>query len=440
MMQLRIGPGSRLQGELQVPGDKSLSHRALMLGALAEGTSHISGFLHGRDCHATAEIMQAMGVTVTFPSPTAVTIQGVGLHGLQEPYGVLNCDNSGTTMRLLSGILAGQPFTSVVTGTRQLCSRPMGRIVTPLRAMGAHIHGRMQDQYAPLTFVPAPQNLAGITYELPVASAQVKSCILLASLFARGVTTVVEPGPTRDHTECMLRSMGVDVEQTTGTIRLLAPSRLQPLAMRIPGDISSAAFIVLAACLVPDSRIVLPNLGCNPTRTGFLDALQTMGATLRWRNRRVAGGEPVGDLHVVSSALTATEFSGDLVVRMIDELPLLALACTQATGTSVIRDAQELRVKESDRIDDTVHQLRRLGANVEGTPDGFVIHGPTPLRGAAVHSEGDHRLAMMLAVAGLVASADVIVHDAQVTADSFPDFASSLRQLGANIREAEPDA
>ncbi len=440
MTRLRIGADSCLRGTMQVPGDKSISHRALMLGGLATGASHISGFLDGRDCHATAGIMQAMGVAIDFRSPVEVAIQGVGLQGLQEPRGVLNCDNSGTTMRLLAGILAGQPFTSVMTGTRQLCGRPMGRIVKPLQEMGAHIHGRAHGQYAPLTFVPAIQGLAGIAYTLPVASAQVKSCILLAGLFARGVTAVTEPGPTRNHTECMLRGMGVQVEEEAGVIRLEAPAVLQPLVMQIPGDISSAAFIILAACLVSDSRVVLPNLGCNPTRTGFLDALQLMGASLQWANVREAGGEPVGDLTVESSDLTAVDFGGDLIVRMIDELPLLALACTQAHGTSTIRDAQELRVKESDRIDDTVQQLRRLGANLAGTPDGFVIHGPTPLQGAEVHSQGDHRLAMMLAVAGLLARNDVTVHEAQVTGDSFPGFAQGLQQLGASVAEVDPDA
>ncbi len=440
MTQLRLGASSRLRGEIQVPGDKSISHRALMLGALAEGNSHITGFLNGRDCHATADILQEMGVQIDFLSPTEATVQGVGLHGLQEPHGVLNCDNSGTTMRLMSGILAGQRFTSVLTGTRQLCGRPMGRIVTPLQEMGAHIHGRASGKFAPLTFVPPAHGLTGAEYELPVASAQVKSCLLLAGLFAQGATVVVEPGPTRNHTERILRGMGTDIEAEPGGIHLQVPDSLKPLSMHIPGDISSASFVVLAACLIPDSRVVLPNLGCNETRTGFLEALQAMGASIQWTNRREEGGEPVGDLIAEASELVATEFGGDIIVRMIDELPLLALACTQAHGTSVIRDAQELRVKESDRIDDTVNQLRRLGASLEGTPDGFVICGPTPLQGAEVHSQGDHRLAMMLAVAGLLTQSDVIVHEAQVTADSFPDFAFSLRQLGASILEQNPDA
>lgn len=437
MTQLRIGPCTRLQGEAQVPGDKSISHRAVLLGALAEGTSHIGGFLDGRDCQATVSIMRALGVPVEFASPTEVQIHGVGLHGLQAPDTVLDCRNSGTTMRLLAGILAGQPFTSVATGTRQLCHRPMARIVKPLQAMGAHIHGRDRNRFAPLTFVPAAGGLAGIAYDMPVASAQVKSCLLLAGLFARHDTIVTEPGPTRNHTECMLRAMGMEVETDGPRIRCAAPDRLAPLAMQVPADPSSAAFLMVAACLVPDSRVVLRNVGCNVTRTGLLDALRAMNASIALHRTREEGGEAVSDLEICAGPLQAREFGGEMIVRMIDELPLLVLACTQAEGTSVIRDAQELRVKESDRIEDTVAQLRRLGADVDGTPDGFVIRGPRPLQGTTVHGQGDHRLAMMLSVAGLLTSSDMVVQDAQVTADSFPGFAETLASLGATVVEED---
>lgn len=314
----------------------------------------------------------------------------------------------------------------------------MARIIEPLQRMGARVHGRGGNRFAPLTFVPATDGLRGSVYALPVASAQVKSCLLLASLFSAGETVVTEPGPTRDHTERMLRAMGGLLEATDGRgIVSRAPERLQPLAMRVPGDASSAAFLVVAAALTPDSRVRLENVGCNETRTGLLDALHAMGASIARLQPTAEGGEDAADLVIQHRPLQAGEFGGELVVRMIDEVPLLVLACTQAEGTSVIRDAQELRVKESDRIADTVAQLRRLGADVEGAPDGFVVRGPTPLQGGAVHSRGDHRLAMMLSVAGLLTDADTVVQEAQVTDDSFPGFARTLTQLGADVVEEE---
>lgn len=436
--RLRIGPGAPLRGPARIPGDKSISHRAVLLGSLADGRSRIVGFLDGRDCRATVDVMRALGARIDLAVPGEMHIRGAGLRGLQEPRAVLDCRNSGTTMRLLAGLLAGQAFTSVATGTRQLCGRPMARIIEPLQRMGAHVHGRGGDRFAPLTFVPATDGLRGCVYALPVASAQVKSCLLLASLFSTGETVVTEPGPTRNHTERMLRAMGGLIEETDGRrIVSRAPARLQPLAMRVPGDASSAAFLVVAATLTPDSRVRLENVGCNETRTGLLDALQVMGASIARLQPTTEGGEDAADLVIQHSPLRAGEFGGDLVVRMIDEVPLLVLACTQAEGTSVIRDAQELRVKESDRIADTVAQLRRLGADVEGTPDGFVVRGPTPLQGGTVDSRGDHRLAMMLSVAGLLTDADTVVQDAQVTDDSFPGFAQTLAQLGADAVEEE---
>ncbi len=448
MMHLRLGPTPSLRGTTRVPGDKSISHRSVLLGALAEGSSHIRGFLDGKDCQATIRVMTELGVSIEFDGPQAIRVHGVGLQGLQEPQQVLDCQNSGTTMRLLAGIMAGQPFHSILAGTRQLCGRPMGRVLTPLQAMGAHIHGRSQDQYAPLAFVPAADGLHGIAYALPVASAQVKSCILLAGLFAQGETAVTEPGPTRDHTERMLQAMGLEVQRENmpsvgdrerprgySRICLQAPAHLEPVDMQVPGDPSSAAFLLVAGTLVPDSCLRLLNVGCNRTRTGLMDALTAMGASITPRNPRMEGGERVADLEVAHVPLKAADFGGTDIVRMIDELPLLALACTQAEGTSTIRDARELRYKESDRIDDTVRQLQRLGAHIEGRPDGFLIHGPTPLQAAAVHSQSDHRLAMMLAVAGLLTAQDTIVHESEVTADSFPGFAAVLQELGASIQE-----
>ena len=450
MKHLTLGSTRSLRGTTRVPGDKSISHRSVLLGALAEGTSHVRGFLEGKDCQATIGVMTELGVRIEFEASQAIRIHGVGLQGLQEPHQVLDCQNSGTTMRLLAGILAGQEFHSILTGTRQLCSRPMGRVLAPLQAMGAHIHGRSQDKYAPLAFVPASRGLQGISYALPIASAQVKSCILLAGLFAKGETAVTEPGPTRDHTERMLQAMGLELQRERMTqaqglelpsaysrICLQAPDGLRPVDMQVPGDPSSAAFLLVAGALVPDSQLVLSNVGCNETRTGLMDALTVMGASITQRNSRMEAGELVAELEVMQVPLQAADFGGDDIVRMIDELPLLALVCTQAEGTSTIRDAQELRYKESDRIDDTVRQLRLFGANIEGRPDGFVIHGPTPLQAASVHSQGDHRLAMMLAVAGLLTAKDTMVHESQVTADSFPGFADVLQGLGASIQEVE---
>ena len=313
----------------------------------------------------------------------------------------------------------------------------MGRVLTPLQAMGAHIHGRSQDRLAPLTFVPAFGGLQGINYSMPVASAQVKSSILLAGLFAEGETVVVEPGPTRDHTERMLQAMGMELLIDESSVHLVAPTALRPVDLHVPGDPSSASFLLVAGTLVPDSRLILENVGCNETRTGLVDALCEMGASIQQRNWKMEAGEPVSDLVVETASLMAGEFGGSDIVRMIDELPLLALACTQAEGTSTIRDAQELRVKESDRIADTVNQLELLGADVEGRPDGFVINGPTPLHGAEVHSKGDHRLAMMLAVAGTLTVEDTTVHESQVTADSFPGFLEVLQELGGSAREEE---
>lgn len=437
MKQMILGPTVSLSGKTNVPGDKSISHRGVLLGALADGTSNIKGFLDGKDCQATVEIMAELGVQMEFRSPQELTIHGVGLHGLEEPNQVLNCQNSGTTMRLLAGILAGQEFQSITTGTRQLCSRPMGRVLLPLRDMGAHVHGRGQDKYAPLAFVPASKGLQGTTYVLPVASAQVKSCILLAGLFAEGETAVTEPGPTRDHTERMMQAMGLELQRGKSRVSMQAPKGLSPLNMRIPGDPSSAAFLMVAGALIPDSQLVLRNVGCNWTRTGLMEALKEMGASIEKQSQHYESGEQVADLSVKHGPLTARDFGGEIIVRMIDELPLLALACTQAEGTSTIRDAQELRVKESDRIADTVEQLRLLGADIEDRPDGFVIHGPTILHGASVNSLGDHRLGMMLAIAGLLTVKDTVVKESQVTADSFPGFVGALQGLGATIQEIE---
>lgn len=432
--QLIIHSGHRLTGQCRVPGDKSISHRAVMFGAIADGRTRIRNFLNGHDCWATVGVLRALGVRVDERSPTELVVNGVGLNGLQEPEDVLDCANSGTTIRLMTGLLAGQPFASVLTGSEQIRRRPMGRIVAPLRQMGAQIVGRQEGKLAPLTI--APTSLKAIEYDMPVASAQVKSCVLLAGLYAHGLTIVREPGPARDHTERMLIAMGAPIEVLGSTVHSERPQRpLKPLDLTVPGDISSAAFLLAAGALTPDSNLTLADVGINPTRVGIIDALAEMGADIQYKSRTEQGGEPTANLVVKTSELKATTFGGEQIVTMIDELPTLAVVATQAAGRTIIRDAKELRVKEVDRIDATVSELRKMGARITGTEDGFVIDGPTPLHGANVDSHGDHRLAMAWTIAGLIAKGSTTVYNAHVTADSFPGFEGTLRALGAEIEE-----
>lgn len=433
---LHVKPANSLRGEVHVPGDKSISHRAVILAALAQGTSRVRGFLYGGDCEATLNAVVALGVRVERPAPDTVILHSPGPAGWREPEDVIDCVNSGTTMRLLAGLLAGQPFTSVLTGSAQLRRRPMARVTRPLREMGATVLGRQDGAYAPLAIRGG--HLRGIRYAMPVASAQVKSALILAGLFADGPTTVVEPAPARDHTERMLASMAPVISKAGDTITVQPLEKaLSPFDLLVPGDMSSAAFLVVAGLLVPQSEILIRNVGVNPTRTGLLDVLEAMGARVERLNLREVGGEPVADLLVRPAALRGTEVGGDLVVRMIDEFPIFAVAATQAAGTTVVRDAQELRVKESDRIACIVQELRKMGAAIEERPDGFVVEGPTPLRGAVVDSHGDHRLAMALAIAGLIAEGETVVQDAGCIGDSFPTFVSVLQGLGAALRLTE---
>lgn len=440
-MNLTIVPGRPLRGRVRVPGDKSISHRALLLGALAEGPTYVRGWLPAADCQATWRCVQALGVEVSrlsaseegeaaFPIASLdLVVHGRGLRGLREPTDVLDCGGSGTTARLLSGILAGQPFLSVLTGNEQLRRRPMGRVAEPLRRMGATVLGRDGGRLLPLVIQGG--DLEGLDYILPVASAQVKSAVLLAGLYAQAPVTVQEPGPARDHTERMLLAMGAPLTKV-GNVVSLAPRTpgLQPLDLTVPGDPSSAAFLLVAASLVPHSEVVIEGVGLNPTRTGLLDALQAMGAHIEVLDQRDAGGEPVGDLKVrTADGLRATEVAGPLIPRLIDELPILAVAATQATGVTVVRDAAELRVKETDRIATVAGELRKMGAQVEERPDGFAVYGPTRLRGAAVESHSDHRLAMALAVAGLLAEGETLVQGTECIADSFPGFEAVLARL-----------
>ncbi len=432
MTQINLQPGSSLVGQCSVPGDKSISHRAVMFAAIADGVSHVHNFLDGHDCRATIGVMRGLGVVVDEVSPTELVIHGRGVDGLQEPNGILDCANSGTTIRLMTGLLAGQKFTSILNGTEQIRRRPMGRIVNPLRGMGAQIIGRQNGNYAPLGI--APTRLRGVDYTLPVASAQVKSCILLAGLYADGLTIVREPGPARDHTERMLQAMGAPIQVTGRTVSSERPSApLKPIDIIVPGDMSSAAFLLVAGAIVPDSRITITGVGVNPTRTGIVDALLAMGAQIEFQNQRDQAGEPVADLEVRTSDLRGTTFGGELIVTMIDELMILAVAATQARGRTVIRDAGELRVKETDRIATTVTELRKMGAQIEPTEDGFIIDGPTQLIGAPVESQGDHRLAMAMTVAGMVAKGATTVYGSEVTADSFPGFEITLQALGAKL-------
>ena len=425
MTEWIIQPVQGLHGCIRVPGDKSISHRAVMFGSLANGPSQIDGFLPSGDCLATLACFRALGVQIEEHAATSLAVRGCGLRGLQRSSLPLNCVRSGTTMRLLTGILAGQDFDSVLTGKEQLLRRPMGRITDPLRQMGAQIDD--VDGRAPLTV--RGRQLHGADHSLNVASAQVKSALLLAGLYADGPTVVRQCGPARDHTERMLAAMGVTIDTSGLDVTVVPGASLAPLSIQIPGDFSSAAYFLLAGALVLGSEVTIRGVGTNPTRTGLLEVLRGMGAQIGLENEREQGGEPVADLVVRSGTLHGTTIQGDTVVRMIDEFPVLAVAATQAHGQTVVREATELRVKETDRIATVVAELRRLGADIEPRADGFVVSGPTTLRGTTVESHGDHRLAMALTIAGLIAEGATVVQHPACVADSFPGFEDILRSL-----------
>lgn len=436
MTMLRVEPQTTpLRGTVTVPGDKSISHRAVMLASLTSGTSHIRRWLPAGDTLATLAAMQALGVAIAIrqPDPHAwdLTITGRGLDGLQVPAGVLDCRNAGTCMRLLAGILAGQSFPSTLDGSEQLRRRPMRRIVAPLRQMGANIEAA--DDKAPLHIRPG--RLHGFRYEMPVASAQVKSALLLAGLYAAGPTHVYQPGPARDHTERLLAALGVELHVDGGWITLTPPATrsLTPVQLTVPADPSSAAFLQVAATIVPHSQVTITNVGLNETRTGLLDLLAAMGADLAVSGRRETGGEPAGDLTCRFAELHATDAAGEVVVRAIDEFPVWAVAASQAAGSSTLRDAAELRVKEVDRISVLAGELRRLGVVLAEQADGFTVVGPGRVQGGQVDSHGDHRLGMALAVAGLVAASPVYIQHADCIADSFPGFVSTMQALGAQM-------
>jgi 3-phosphoshikimate 1-carboxyvinyltransferase len=404
-----------------VPGDKSISHRSLIFNAISQGSAQVTGLASGDDVVSTMRCLQALGVEIEpGEQPGSVTVTGTGPY-LQEPNDILDAGNSGTTMRLLSGLLASQPFLSVLTGDGSLRTRPMGRVVQPLKQMGAQIMGRNEDTLAPLTFRGGA--LKGIEYTMPVASAQVKSCIMLAGISADRETILHQPALSRDHTERMFAAMGAPV-QTDGLTLILHSAQLRAVDMAIPGDISSAAFWLVAGLCHPNARLLIKGVGLNPSRTGIVEALQAMGAgsSLTLADQRMEGGEPVADLLVTSGQLTGIELGGDIIPRILDELPVLAVAACFANGTTVIRDAAELRVKESDRIKATVAELSRLGAKIEEREDGMVIHGTGSLTGAQCQTWSDHRLAMSLGVAGLLAQGETVILDADTATVSYPEF------------------
>jgi 3-phosphoshikimate 1-carboxyvinyltransferase len=433
-MQFKLKPGGILAGEARVPGDKSISHRAIMLGALAQGTSHINGFLEGEDALATLAAFRAMGVEIEGPQNGRVTVHGVGLRGLKAPVAPLDLGNAGTGMRLMCGLLAGQAFDSALTGDASLCSRPMGRVIDPLTRMGANIQSAEGGK--PPLVIRGGQRLRGIHYDLPMASAQVKSCVLLAGLYSEGRTSVTEPAPTRDHTERMLRGFGYPVLCDGREISLQGGGTLRACDIDIPADISSAAFFLVAASIAPGSNLLLTHVGINPTRIGVINILQLMGADITIENQREVGGEPVADIRVRYAPLKGVEIPLDQVPLAIDELPVLFIAAACAKGRTVLRGAQELRVKESDRIAAMAEGLGTLGVRNEVLEDGIVIEGGA-LGGGVIKTYHDHRIAMSFAIAALRAEREITVLDCSHVATSFPGFDTLARGLGLGISAVE---
>ncbi len=431
-MHLAVKGRARLRGECTVPGDKSISHRALLMGAIACGETVVENCLVADDLLSTARCLQHLGVTLDGIGTATVTVGGVGGANFSVPKAPLDCGNSGTTMRLLMGILAAHSFEAFLTGDALLQRRPMDRVAVPLQRMGAKVEGRTERCLPPIRMRGG--KLKPIAWELPVASAQAKSAILLAGLFADGVTVVCEPAKSRDHTERMLRAFGAQVITQGLTVGVVGSAKLRGQRLVVPGDPSAAAFLLCAAAALPGSEVTVFGISVNPTRSAYLEVLQEMGATVLLNNRREQSGEPIADVTVRGGKLRGTTVSGDLIPRLLDEVPVLAAVAAFADGVTVIRDAEELRVKESDRIAAMVGELLRLGARVEELPDGIVVHGGAPLRGSEVLSQGDHRIAMALAVAGLLAEGETIIHDADCVAISFPQFPQVLAQLGGEVR------
>lgn len=418
-----------LNGTILIPGDKSISHRSVMFGAIAKGKTTVAGFLLGEDCLSTIDCFRKLGVAIQVEG-TNVMIESKGMDEWEEPKEVLYTGNSGTTTRLMLGILSGTHLHTIMTGDASIGKRPMRRVTDPLRLMGAQIAGRENGQYTPLAIQGT--KLRAIDYTMPVASAQVKSAILLAGLRAEGTTIVREKEVSRDHTERMLRQFGAEIDVKDGVVSLEGGQQLQATHVNVPGDISSAAFFLVAGAIVPNSEITLANVGVNPTRSGILDVLEQMGADCSVVIEDESAAEPTAAITIRTSALKAATIEGDIIPRLIDEIPIIALLATQAQGTTVIRDAEELKVKETDRISAVVNELKKLGANIEPTEDGMIIHGPTPLFGANLQSYGDHRIGMMAAVASLITSSPVEIDDADCIAVSYPTFFEHIEQLQKN--------
>lgn len=436
-----VQPGGKLTGRIRVPGDKSISHRSIMLGSLAEGVTEVTGFLEGEDALATLKVFQAMGVNISGPNQGKVTIQGVGMKGLKQPKDALNMGNSGTSMRLLSGIVAGQDFTCTLTGDASLSKRPMKRVIDPLTQMGAQISS--QDKGLPPLTIQGSSQLKAIDYNLPMASAQVKSCVLLAGLYAEGETRVVEPAPTRDHTERMLRGFGYEVtsrklDDLATEVRITGGGKLTATQIDVPSDISSAAFFMVAASIAPGSDLVIEHVGINPTRTGIIDILKLMGADILLENEREVGGEPVADIHVCAAQLEGIVIPEHLVPLAIDEFPVLFVAASAAQGQTVLTGAEELRVKESDRIQVMADALQAVGIDAQPTPDGMIITGgEQQAQSAAIISHHDHRISMAMTVAGLRAVAPIAIDDCANVNTSFPGFVSLAQSVGLMVTAEE---
>lgn len=420
-----IQPITSLKGTIEVPSDKSISHRAVMFGSLALGTTHITNFLMGADCLSTISCFRKLGIDIEI-NGSDVTVHGKGLHGLTQSSEILDCGNSGTTVRLISGILSGQDFETILTGDASIQKRPMKRVTLPLSQMGATIEAK-DDNFCPLHI--KPHVLKGITYESPVASAQVKSAILLAGLYADSPTTVIEPFVSRDHTERMLEALGATIKRDGTKVTIMPCEELRAIPIVVPGDISSAAFFMVAGLITPGSDIVIKNVGINPTRRGILDVLLEMGGDITPFNEQIVGGEPVCDLRVRYSKLHGTTIGGSIIPTLIDEIPALAVAALFAEGTTVVQDAKELRVKESDRIDTLYTELTKMGAHITTQEDGFIIEGGYPLQGATLESYHDHRIAMSLAIAASLASTPSTLLNADCVAISFPNFFELLQTL-----------
>ena len=425
-MKLILSKASKIRGEIKVSGDKSITHRGLIVGSIAEGITILKDYSTCDDCMATMEIMKKLGINI-LKNKATIRIEGKGLRGLKEPEDVLDCKNSGTSMRLLSGLLSGQNFFSVLTGDNSLLKRPMKRIIEPLTLMGAKISGRDNDQFAPLTIKGG--KLKAIDYKSKVASAQVKSAILFASLYAEGNSFFTEPSQSRDHTERILNLFGAKIESSENRISLKEKNKLIAKDLSIPGDISSAAFFLVLASIIKGSRLLIKNVGINPTRTGILDVLKNMGADISIKNERNKNYEPVADLLVKANKLKSIKIFGKIIPKVIDELPILAVAATQAEGVTEIKDAQELRVKETDRIYAIAAGLKKMGAKVEEKADGLIIEGPTTLKGNICESFDDHRIGMALAVAGVLAEGKTQLLESECIDVSFPEFTSILRRI-----------